>query len=746
MNSLRATDHPGRYRSACPPRALLLVGLLAPTLVAATVSAAGQEKAFRYRVPDEPALVGRHSLLHAAFDDDRRPRDASYSVGDSVAGGDGFEFLREGRFGSAIRSAAGNAILHYHAAHNLNAPCGTISMWVATGDGAALGDGIDHWLFGWRGQRIAGVFLRGSDGALVFGVGRRAIAPETSYALPLEPLGRGWHHVTVSWDSLRRLVWLGCDGRGISLALDPTNLRQPDVLFLGSSPNGLGAATPVNIAIDDFAIYDLPLDKLAEPAWPANVDRALVWQAEVAARRFLHAIERHQLGGGWPLMYAWPTMIACGSQGRDAILGTDVISNDKRWATAATATQFLYAWELFGDPNYLRVARATGDLFVSAWERNGAWAHTYETTPDGPKALGGSVVKLQDSNQSHPVYFLAYLHRLTGDDRYLATAKAGGEFVLAAQNPNGSWSYGFDLDRKVGVTALGVPHGGEINDRCMNDAMDLMLLMYHLTQDDRYLAALSRAGEWLLRSQSTGVTAGWAEQYDAEDRPAWARDFEPPAIAPGRSVDAAEALRLMWRLTGDQRYRDAILRFAAWLERNAEPTGWWEYYDPETGRPLLASGRKMYFMDDPRQLAEYQRRMPAGEGTPRPEKRANPVRLRAWAEERVAGGAFAGRQPSSVTESAAACAATATAVTKAITEQDATGFWIHPPFPAGGYGPAVHAREQNTVELLRYAEKARIAIGELPPAFRGDCDLLQSAYPSDRWLDTPLRKRPALRP
>jgi hypothetical protein len=700
-------------------------------------------KRFRYGLPDSPAPIGRHTLLYASFDEPEHPANATRCAGDPTAGGAEFIWAANGRFGGAIRSAHAAANLFYRADHNLRADAGTISMWIAIRDGGQAGaTAADRWLFGWRGPRVAGAFLRGSDGALVLGFGKRTITADATYALPLDALPAGWHHVTVSWDCGRRLLWLGCDGRGISLPFDPSQVRQPEALFVGSAPTGIGAAAPVDIAIDDLVVYDTPLDRLGDPQWPAGIDAGLTWHAETGARRFLAAIAGRQAGGGWAPMYTWPTLLPCGSQGRDTISGRGFISNDKGGASATVATQFLYAWEIFGDPAFLDAARATGDFYVAAWDREAGWDHSYDAGPAGPRGLGGPMVKFQDGNQAVPIFFLAYLHRLTKDERYRTTAIAGGEFVRAAQNPNGSWSYGYDRSKKTGVTAFGVPHGGEVNDRCMNDAMDVMLLMYHLTGDEGYLAALRRAGEWLVRVQSTGPTAGWAEQYGPDDVPIWARPFEPPAIAPGRSYDAAVAVRLMWNLTGDDRYRQSLLRFAAWLENTATDRGWWEYYDPATGRPLVARDRRTFFVDDEQQLAEYIRQKPAGEPPPQPERRANPARVRAWATAAPAARAE-DREPPVAAGVVAACTRQAEAVHELLAKQDRSGFWVHAPYPVGGYGPAIHARDESAVALLRYVEQARMAIGELPLEYRGNCEPVKAAFPSARWLDTPLRNSAA---
>src|SRR5262245_22714352 len=100
------------------------------------------------------------------------------------------------------------------------------------------------------------------------------------------------------------------------------------------------------------------------------------------------------------------------------------------------------------------------------------------------------------------------------------------------------------------------PGGGYSRYSTLNDGttlcgMKAILMGWHLTQDRKYLDALEKAGQWLVRAQLTGKARGWAEQYGDDGKPAWAREFEPPATCMSAIGDAADALFLMYDLTGD---------------------------------------------------------------------------------------------------------------------------------------------------------------------------------------------------
>ena len=716
--------------------------LFSPVLWLAAIAPQAAEP-FSYTVPDSPTLPGegRHVTFVANFDGDGL--DADFATGDARHGGQDPELVGEGRHGGAARIVGPTKCLHYAGYYNVNPARGTALMWVR-GDGeGGMADGRDHWLLSFRAPSLCGLYVRGADKSLVFGFGGRSPGDDTSVTLPLGELAAdAWHHVLASWDLERKHLWVGLNGKGVTGEIAGVPVQSPFILYLGSCAHHDGSDFSLGGRLDEVTIFDVPVDALPddEPTYPEGLDGDLLRRAEASARRFLKFWAPHQMGGGWGVMYVWPTMLPTEAQGRGFVNPYGFFSNDKSWATAMVAMEYLFAYEVLGDRPFLDVAMRTGEMYLDTLGKYGAWSWTYMSSPSGAKPRAGSKVKLQDSNQSHPIFLLAYLYRVTGDERYLEAAKAGGELVLEAQNPNGSWSHSYDLDAKMGLTAQGLPQGGEINDKCMNDAMDLMLFMYHLTSDRKYLDALLRAGDWLIEAQSDGPTYGWAEQYDRDNNPAWARNFEPPADCPGRSNLALQALRLMWYLTGDAKYLAPIEKFIDWLDAVRTDGGWWKHYDVKTGRGVVATGNKMFFVDDPGQMAAYRRLVPADAGPPAPRATVNVQQWRDWLKGARAGPAA----PALTAPTEESCLAhvreRAEGVAARLEAQDASGAWVRPRGGSGSWGMQTYPRDTNAIAVLRFIEQARMILGELPLVRRGDMDPLWSAYPQADWYETPLRE------
>jgi hypothetical protein len=63
----------------------------------------------------------------------------------------------------------------------------------------------------------------------------------------------------------------------------------------------------------------------------------------------------------------------------------------------------------------------------------------------------------------------------------------------------------------------------------------------------------------------------WAQQYDQNMHPAWARVFEPPAVTGGESESAMRILMTLYRETGKRKYVEPIPRAIAYLRRSILP-------------------------------------------------------------------------------------------------------------------------------------------------------------------------------
>jgi len=106
-------------------------------------------------------------------------------------------------------------------------------------------------------------------------------------------------------------------------------------------------------------------------------------------------------------------------------------------------------------------------------------------------------------------------------------------------------------------------------------------------RDERYHAAARKGGDFILLAQMPEPQPAWAQQYDAEMHPAWARKFEPPAVTGGESQGAMRALMGVFRETGDRKYLEPIPRAIAYFEASKLPDGRLaRFYELKTNKPL----------------------------------------------------------------------------------------------------------------------------------------------------------------
>jgi len=689
--------------------------------------------------------VDRHSTFVATFDDPEL-EGAQFAALVKSFGGQRYKPCHDGRHGGAVMVAGPSAQLHFDAAQNLNPTRGTMAFWVKSRNGANIwADGMDHWLVQIRSGLSLELGKRGRDNLLRFGFRLNTDGSYGEVSVPVGGLDAStWHHLSLSWEAADKRLWLYVDGKGVSEQVDVEWSRhRPWLVFLGGASNLGRSDHAADAMFDDLHITTaLPTDQLAPPVADAaaKLDMQLLRAAEHGLRKHFNFWRGMQRNGGWGLIYSWPLLVPMETSAATFAHPRNYVSNDKSWGTAVTAGLYAYAGEALRCDDYLEVVKRTGEFYLAAQERDGAWSWGYFVEPFGPRPRHGAKVKLQDSNQSHPLYLRAYLSRITGDERYLAGAKKAGEFYLSAQNPNGSWSHSFDLKQGIGVTAIGLPQGGEINDNCTNDGLEVMLLMYHLTGEDKYLKAMERGGQWLIDSQTDGPTYGWAEQYDKHNNPIWARTFEPPAVTPGRSMLAFTSLRLMLWVTGQEKYRESMRRFMGWVASVQNEEGkCWRHYDPATNRPILGLNKKIYYMDDPESKAAYIARLPKDAGRPAPDTTIDTAGYLSWlASDDAARPPALHRTPTQADALGRAIQLEA-AAREFLKGQLPSGVTVHRSTRTAGIGDTAYPREAALGAVLEYVENARMALGELPLAYRGGGKLVDAAYPEPDWYETPLR-------
>ena len=567
-------------------------------------------------------------------------------------------------------------------------------------------------------------------------------------SIPLDKnISQNWHTVTASWNLKKQQGVIAIDGRAVSgkLAIPRDNMRGYLLFLLASSARAKDSRDGLafkGVGFDDLKIsmYDcfevVRQSKIAAP-------ESIQIKAENGVRKTLATLAKlRRMDAGWQNVYTYPNFLGAEAQGRDLLQYDNIITNDKSRGTAYVAAQYAYAYELLSDYHYLDIALKTADFYVKAQSPEGAWLYLYKVGA-GEISCGSHKpeYKFQDSCQCHPLYLLAYVYRLTGNKKYLKAMMKSGEFYLSAQNPDGSWSHHYDHIKKVGRACRGEPNGGEINDRAMNDAIDAMTLMYHVTKERKYIDALKRAGEFLLKSQiDNGVVCGWADQYNNKMEPIWARKFEPPSISREGTLYACEAMVTLYRMSGDERFKTALLNTEKWFKKISVNGKCFNNYDIKTGSPIAARMNKVYFLDNPEDMAKFSSFSRGRK--PKPDFRVPDfARLKREMVYPVV------EKPISDAELDKMLKLTEKLGKMATNTQNKDGLWVYPRYADKAYsvGAGFIPGQGRLFMMLRYIDVLRMKRGEISRRYRGgiyphgDGEMRTFAMPVN-WYSIPWNK------
>ncbi len=285
--------------------------------------------------------------------------------------------------------------------------------------------------------------------------------------------------------------------------------------------------------------------------------------------------------------------------------------------TPAVGMAFLQAYWDTGDRCYLDAALAAGDCLIRGQLRSGGWDNSITFDPvrrrkyayrvDRPKSNQSlrNTTTLDDNKTQSAVRLLVHLDiTLNFENERLHEATLYAlQALVDAQYPNGAWPQRFSAPpdpnahpiRRASYpeswsrTFSKTQYGGyyTFNDSVIGDVVDVMVLAHSVYQDQRYLKAVERGGEFILLAQMPDPQPAWAQQYDLEMHPAWARKFEPPAVTGGESQGVIRTLCQIYRQTGQRRYLDAIPRAITYLRQSELPDGRLaRFYELRTNRPL----------------------------------------------------------------------------------------------------------------------------------------------------------------
>lgn len=288
--------------------------------------------------------------------------------------------------------------------------------------------------------------------------------------------------------------------------------------------------------------------------------------------------------------------------------------------TPAMGLAFLRAYQVTGDKLFLQGAKEAAQSLMWCQFASGGWDSDFDFDPckargfhyrrdieagDTERGSRHASSTLDDQKTQSALLFLLELAHdpACADDKSLKQAlKFGLDGLLAAQAPNGGWPqhYSGPADATAPVKPAVLPKKWPrkwpdvdytgyytLNDGNMLYVIRLLFRAHELEKDERFLSAATKAGDFLLLACLPNPQPAWAQQYNRQMEPVWARKFEPPAVSSLESAGAIRALLDLWMATGDEKYLKPVKPALAWLQKSKLSDGRWaRFYELQTNVPL----------------------------------------------------------------------------------------------------------------------------------------------------------------
>lgn len=317
--------------------------------------------------------------------------------------------------------------------------------------------------------------------------------------------------------------------------------------------------------------------------------------------------------------------------------GEGAATLDQIWVqppgTPTVGLAYLQAYRATGDRYYLDAAVDAARAVAFGQLKSGGWTNCVDFNPRGERSAeyrngqgrGKNNSSLDDGQtQSALLLLIETDQALEFQDHSIHDAAVTGlTALLSAQFPNGAFPQVWTGPvEKQPVRAARYPDyewrtEGRIknywdmytlNDDVCGYVTRTLLAAHRVYDDDRYLEAVKKLGEFLVLAQMPDPQPGWAQQYNYDMQPIWARRFEPPGVSGDESQEAIETLLDIYEATGDRQLLKPIPRALAYLKRSRLRDGRLaRYYELQTNRPLYMqrSGRQYSLTYSDRNLPSH---------------------------------------------------------------------------------------------------------------------------------------------
>ena len=274
---------------------------------------------------------------------------------------------------------------------------------------------------------------------------------------------------------------------------------------------------------------------------------------------------------------------------------------------------FLRVYEVTNDAVFLEAAVAAARCLAWGQLASGGWTYSIEfdltrnrhryhhLSAEQAKGLRNTTT-FDDNNTQSATRFLMHVDEHVDDVEVTAAIDRALACFLAAQYGEGAWDGAWP--QRYPPPKKGYGAYPTYNDNTMSDCVKTVLHAYRQYGKAEYLASVKRCLAFYLRSQQPDPQGVWAQQYDRDLKPAWARRFEPPSVTGAESCGNARLLMDMFLEFGDPQYLAAVGRAVDWYRRSriggSETSGRWaRFYELGTNRPLYFTRTyKLVYTDD----------------------------------------------------------------------------------------------------------------------------------------------------
>ncbi|WP_298869372.1 pectate lyase, partial [uncultured Gimesia sp.] len=301
--------------------------------------------------------------------------------------------------------------------------------------------------------------------------------------------------------------------------------------------------------------------------------------------------------------------------------------------TPTVGMAYLKAYQATGDQFYLDAATDAALALIYGQLKSGGWTNSVEFNPKSKltaayrngKGKGKNNSTLDDGITQSAIQLLIHVdqaHQFQNQKIHNAAIVALNA-LLKAQYPVGAFPQVWtgpvekypgkaasfpDYDWRTEGRIKNYWECYTLNDGLAGHVSTVLIEAYQIYQEERYRQAVLKLGDFLIAAQLPAPQPAWAQQYNYEMQPIWARKFEPPAVTCGESQDVIQTLMKIYRFSGDRKYLKPIPTALAYLKKSHLPDGQLaRYYELKTNRPLYMNrnGKKYSLTYDDSNLPRH---------------------------------------------------------------------------------------------------------------------------------------------